>query len=171
MSMFLHVYVPRLPKRDRSQSAFACLDSPNWGGVRAVKAAAAKRGRDSASLYGLTLIRFTVASSKRPQASTGRIELALRAPSDGICDPVVNVGLMPAATVDADPDLRRERALGNLAIDGGAGQPGSGEDGFQTDDPVWFAHGRAASCWLFLMASETRQDKQLQAERGALDSS
>jgi hypothetical protein len=36
------------------------------------------------------------------------------------------------------------------------------ENSFQTDDTVWFAHGHAASCWLFLTAAETRQDKQLQ---------
>src|SRR5450631_2863564 len=36
------------------------------------------------------------------------------------------------------------------AVDGGSGQPGPGKDSFQTDDTVWFAHGRAASCWLFL---------------------
>ena len=58
--------------------------------------------------------------------------------------------------------LRRERALGNLAVDGGPGQPGPGKDSFQADDTVWFAHGRAASCWLFLTAAETRQDRQLQ---------
>ena len=38
-------------------------------------------------------------------------------------------------------------------------EPGPGEDGFQADDTIWFAHGRAASCWLLLMASETRQDR------------
>jgi hypothetical protein len=102
---------------------------------------------------------------QRPQASSGRIQLALRTPSDWIGNPAVDVGLVPAAPVDADLNLRRERALGDLAVDGGPGQAGPSKDGFQTDDPVWFAHGRAASCWLPLTASEPRQDKQLQADK------
>src|ERR1700744_1448878 len=65
---------------------------------------------------------------------------------------------MPACTVGADLELSGECALGNLAVDGGPRQPGPGKHGFQTDDTVWFAHGRAASCWLFLTAAETRQD-------------
>src|SRR5262249_13844717 len=103
------------------------LEEPKPGRRQAVKAEAAKRGRDSASLYSLTPVRFTVAGSKRPQASSDSIELALRAPCDGIGDPAVDVGLMPAAPVDADLDLRRERAFGDLAIDGGPGQPGHGK--------------------------------------------
>ena len=122
------------------------LGEPKPGRRQAVKAEAAKRGRDSASLYGLTPVRFTVAGSKRSPTSSDRIELALRSPCDGIGNPAVDVGFMPAAPVDADLDLRRERALGNLAVDGGSGQPGPGKDRFQTDDAVWFAHGRAASC-------------------------
>ena len=55
-------------KRDRSQSAFVCLASPNRGAR--FKAEAAKRGRNSASLYGLTPVRFTVVGSKRPPASS-----------------------------------------------------------------------------------------------------
>ena len=46
------------------------------------------------------------------------VELASRAPSDGICDPAVDVGFMPAGPVDADFDLRWERALSDLAVDG-----------------------------------------------------
>ncbi|CAL74718.1 hypothetical protein BRADO0795 [Bradyrhizobium sp. ORS 278] len=61
--------------------------------------------------------------------------------------------------------MSRERPLGDFAVDGGPGQPGSGEDGFQADDTVWFAHGRAASCWLFLTAAETRQDGRLRARK------
>jgi hypothetical protein len=49
------------------------LGEPKPGRRQAVKAEAAKRGRDSASLYGLTPVRFTVAGSKRPQASSDRI--------------------------------------------------------------------------------------------------
>jgi len=43
--------------------------------------------------------------------------------------------------------------------------------GHEADYPIWFAHDRAASCWLSLTASETRQDKQLQRARGLFDSS
>src|SRR6185295_6270328 len=128
------------------------------GRRQAVKAEAAKRGRNSASLYGLTPVRFTVVGSNPPDASSDRIELAFRAPCDGIGDPAVDVGLMPAAPINADLDLRRERALGDLAVDGGPGQPGPGKHGSQADDTVWCAHNRAASCWLSLTASETRQD-------------
>src|SRR3954466_12784351 len=108
-------------------------------------------------IYGLTPVRFTVVGSNPPEASSDRIELAFRAPCDGIGDPAVDVGLMPASPVGADFELSGERALGYLAVDGGSGQPGPGKDSSQTDDTVWFAHGRAASCWLFLTASETRQ--------------
>ena len=38
---------------------------------------------------------------------------------------------MPAGPVGADFELSRERALGDLAVDGGPGQPGPGEDGFK----------------------------------------
>jgi hypothetical protein len=41
------------------------LGEPKPGRHQAVKAGAAKRGRDSASLYGLRLVRFTAVSSKR----------------------------------------------------------------------------------------------------------
>jgi hypothetical protein len=61
-------------ERDRSQSALVCLESPTRGGVRpSVKAEAAKRGRDSASLYGLRPVRFNAVSSKRAQTSLLRI--------------------------------------------------------------------------------------------------
>jgi hypothetical protein len=107
-----------------------------------------------ALLSGLASVRY-------PPTSAGLIELASRTPSDWICDPAVDVRFMPAGPVGADFELGRERALGNFAVDGGPGQSGPCEDGFQPDDAVWFAHGRAASCWLFLMASETRQDMPL----------
>jgi hypothetical protein len=35
----------------------------------------------------------------------------------------------------------------------------SAKMGHEADYPIWFAHGRAASCWLFLRASGTRQDR------------
>ena len=62
-------------------------------------------------------------------ASSDCAELSFRTPSDGIGDPEVYVGLMPAAPVNADLDLGRERALGDLAVEGGSGQPGPGKDG------------------------------------------
>ena len=76
---------------------------------------------------------------------------------------------MPAGPVEADLDLRWERALSDLAVDGLPGQPGPSKDGFQTDDTVWFAHGRAASCWLFLTAAEIRQGSVQRRARGFLD--
>ena len=48
-------------------------------------------------------------------------KLAFRAPCHGICDPAVDVGFSPVGAVDVDPDLGRERALGDLAVDGGPG--------------------------------------------------
>jgi hypothetical protein len=136
-----------------------CLHGePRPGRRQAVKAEAAKRGRDSASLYGLTSVRFTVAGSKRMPVSSDHIELALRTPCDGIGNPAVDVRFMPAAPVDADPDLRWERAFGDLTVDGGAGQAGSSQDGLQADDTVWFSHGWPTCCWLFLRTAETRQD-------------
>jgi hypothetical protein len=96
------------------------------------------------------------------------IELAFRTPSDGICYPAVDVRFMPSGPIGADLQLSRERAFGDLAVDGGPGQPGPGEDGFQPDDTVYFAHGRAASCWLFLTVSETKQDGPLEARKSIL---
>jgi hypothetical protein len=72
---------------------------------------------------------------------------------------------MPAASVGADFELSRERALGNLTVDGGTGQPGPGKNSFQADDTVWFSHGRAVSCSLLLAAPDTRQDRSLQARK------
>src|SRR5450631_639994 len=67
---------------------------------------------------------------------------------------------MPPSPGGAEFELGRESALGNLAVDGGSGQPGPGKDGFEADDTVWLTHGCAASCWLFLTAAETRQGKR-----------
>jgi hypothetical protein len=75
---------------------------------------------------------------------------------------------MPARAVGADLELSRERALGDLAVDSGPGQPGPSEDSFQTDDMVWFSHGRAASRSLFLTPSETRKNRLLQARKSIL---
>lgn len=65
------------------------------------------------------------------------IALAFRAPSNRIGDPAVDVGFMPAGAVDANLDLGRERSLGDLAVDGGAGQSRPDKNGFQTDDTVF----------------------------------
>ena len=67
-------------------------------------------------------------------------------PTDRVLDPAIDIGFMPARAVGADLKLRGERALGDLAVEGGPGQPGSREDGFQADDTVWFAHGCTGSC-------------------------
>src|ERR1700682_6127193 len=72
---------------------------------------------------------------------------------------------MPAGPVGADLELSREGGLGDLTVNGGSGQPGPGKNGFQADDTVWFSHGRAASCSLFLTASETRQDSRCRRAR------
>lgn len=51
---------------------------------------------------------------------------------------------MPASTVNADADLRRESAIGDLAIYGGAGKPGAGKYGLQADDAFWVGHGNSS---------------------------
>jgi hypothetical protein len=89
------------------------------------------------------------------------VEFIARPPSDRIGNPAVDVGFPPSRAVGADLDLGGKRALGDLAVDGGPRQAGSGKDGLETDDTVWLAHGSDASCWLFLTASETSQGKEL----------
>lgn len=74
------------------------------------------------------------------------VTFSLRPPPDRILDPAVDVGFFPSGAVDADPDLGRERAFGDLAVDGGPGQAGPAENGFQANDTVWFGHGCAVSC-------------------------
>ena len=109
------------------------LGEPKPGRRQAVKAEAAKRGRDSASLYGLRPVRFTAISSKRtcrravwkagnhrPHRTSSNSRFGRH--RDWIGDPAVDVGFMPAAPVGADFELSRERALGDLAVDGGPGQ-------------------------------------------------
>ena len=66
------------------------------------------------------------------------------------------------------PDGLAEGRQPPSSPDLGPGQPGPSEDGFQTDDTVRFAHGHAASCSLYLTASETRQDRPLQARKSIL---
>jgi hypothetical protein len=102
------------------------------------------------------------------EGSPDFVELAIWTPRDGIGNPAVDFRFMPAGPVGADFELRGKRALGNLAVDGRPGQPGPSEDGFQADDTLWFSHGGAASCWLFLTASEIRQDGRLQARKSIL---
>lgn len=73
---------------------------------------------------------------------------------------------MPACAVDTNLDLAWEGAFGDLAIDGGPGQTGAGQDGFQADDPVWFGHGHVASCWLFLTAADPEGQARTGAQEG-----
>jgi hypothetical protein len=54
----------RLEAPPRFQIVPLAAREPKPGRRQAVKAEAAKRGRDSVSLYGLTPVRFTVAGSK-----------------------------------------------------------------------------------------------------------
>ena len=75
---------------------------------------------------------------------------------------------MPAGSVGADFELGRERALGDLTVDGGPGQSRPDKNGFQANDTVWVSHGHAASCSRLLTLSETRQDRVLQARKGIL---
>jgi len=56
----------------------------------------------------------------QPPTSLDLIKLAFRTPRDGIGDPAIDVGFMPTAPIGADFELSRERALGDLAVDGGA---------------------------------------------------
>jgi hypothetical protein len=44
----------------------------------------------------------------------------------------------------------------------------SAKMGREADYPIWVSHGHAASCSLLLTASETRQDRVLQARKGNL---
>src|SRR5690606_30247411 len=82
-------------------------------------------------------------------------------PRGGIGDPAVDVGFSPAGSVGADPELSREGAFRDLAVDGGPRQAGAGENRFQADDTVWLAHGRTALCWLFLTIAETSESNEL----------
>ena len=96
--------------------------------------------------------------------SAGFLEPAFLTPANWICNPAIDVGFMPARAVAADLELGRERALGDLAVDGGPGQPGPGKDGFQPDDTVWLAHGCDALRWSLLTSCETREAKQVQSD-------
>lgn len=91
-----------------------------------------------------------------------RIELR-----NGVGDPAIDVGLMLARAVGADFDLRREGALGNLAVNGGPRQAGPGEDGSQADDTVWLAHGCLDFCWLCLTAPEPDRTRIYRCARGS----
>ena len=62
-----------------------------------------------------------VAEGWQLPTSLDLIELAFRMPRDGIGDPAVDVGFMPAGPVGANFELSRERAVGDLAVDGGPG--------------------------------------------------
>ena len=94
------------------------------------------------------------------------ITISQRPPRCGILYPPIDLGLIPSGAVDADPDLRRERALGDLAIHGRAGQAGPGEDGSAADDAIGFGHGGLppAGCFWSLL----RQDRTVDDERARL---
>src|SRR3546814_10492787 len=62
------------------------------------------------------------------------VELAAWPPSSGIGNPAVDVGFMPPCAVGADFELGRERAFGDLAIDGGPGQAGAGRSEEHTSE-------------------------------------
>ena len=64
------------------------------------------------------------------------IAFAFRTPRNGIGDPAIDIGFTPTSTVNADPDLRGECALCDLAVDGGPGKASPVEDCFQADDTV-----------------------------------
>src|SRR5271166_4143259 len=82
----------------------------------------------------------------------GIIDILRWTPRYGVSDPAIEVRFPPAGAVDADPDLGRERTLGDLPIDGGPGQAG-----VQADDTVWCGHGCAGSCQLSLTAPDTHR--------------
>jgi hypothetical protein len=44
----------------------------------------------------------------------------------------------------------------------------SAKMGHEADYPIWFAHGRAASCWLFLTTAETRQGRPFKDTQAGL---
>src|SRR3546814_4551576 len=52
---------------------------------------------------------------------------------------------MPSRSVNADANLRRERALGDLAVEGRARKPGARKDGGEADDLFGIEHG---TCFL-----------------------
>ena len=58
----------------------------------------------------------------------------------GVGDPAIDGRLVPTRAVDADLDLRRECALGDLAINGGAGKAGAVEHGLEADDAFGIRH-------------------------------
>ena len=65
----------------------------------------------------------------------------LVAKANRIGDPLVDGGLAPASAMNADPDLTREGALGDLAIHCGSGEASAGEHGFQSDNSFGVGHG------------------------------
>lgn len=64
------------------------------------------------------------------------LNVALRTPRDGVGDPAIDIRFTPTGAVDADPDLRWERALSDLAVDRSPRQASPVEDGFQANDTV-----------------------------------
>ena len=70
-----------------------------------------------------------------------RLISVLVAKTNRIGDPLVDGGLAPASAMDADPDLTREGALGDLAIHGRSGEASAGKHGFEADNSFWVGHG------------------------------
>lgn len=62
-----------------------------------------------------------------------------------IIDPAADRGLTPTRTVNAYPDLSRERALRDLAIERRARKAGARENSLQADDSFRVRHGDALS--------------------------
>jgi len=62
-----------------------------------------------------------------------------------IGDPAIDGRFVPARAVDADRYLPGERPLGDLAIEGGTGKPGAGQNGLHTDDAIRIIHGAILS--------------------------
>src|SRR5690606_30360595 len=82
-------------------------------------------------------------------------------PRGGIGHPAVDVGFAPARTVGADPELGREGAFRDLAVDGGPRQPGAGAARFQADGTVGPGRGRTGVGWLFLTIAEASERNRL----------
>src|SRR5690606_26334050 len=93
------------------------------------------------------------------------------APRNGVGHPAIDVGFPPSRAVDADPELGRECAFGDLAVDRGPGEARAGANGLHTDDAVWCGHGSVASCCWFLDAPDPVRPSIYERARGFFASS
>lgn len=57
-----------------------------------------------------------------------------------IGDPAIDGGFVPTRAMDADRHLPGKAALRDLAVEGGTGKPGTGKNGFQTNDAFGIGH-------------------------------